>query len=372
MLLVRWFFAIVAVVIVGAVFFGGYGGLQKLTGLLPSSGASIKNETASNLQGLLFLSLGTTSTTSPESTGLVPVVISVADGSARYVAADQLKSGPAITLQYSMSSDSSSAVFLATPIVVATGTTKTLATQQTPSIYSANTKGLSDYPSLLTALQNGQSISKPSDTDYFREFPVISPVKAILYSSIPKSVFTKSGTALDTLSTDSWNIYMIGTDGMKKMVTTGLHPKWIDTTHFAFLKNDGIYLYDLGVNSEKKVWNISHLTNIVTGFDVSDDGQFAAITDPANNSVQIIRVLNWSGTVLSSLAEIPVTATNPVFSPDDGYLAMIVLYQNPSTAQGARPVPVLRYYSLATQQFLTQSEPFDSASTNSIYMTDWR
>jgi hypothetical protein len=373
MVLIRWVFAILAVMIVGSVFFGGYGGLQKLIAMVPGGSSDSAGMVPKDLQGMLLLSVGRLSTTTGKTIGIVPLEVTVRNGSVSYTKADQLKDGPAIALQYSMSSDSGSAVFLATPIASTSNGTSTAAVL-TPSIYRADTNGTKDpslYSNFIAALQGATPVSKPSDADYFPDFPVIFTNQAVLYSSLSKALFTKSGSAIQNIPADSWSIYEIAPDGTKTALTTGLRPKWIDATHFAFLKNDGVYLYDLTNASEKKVWEISHMATAVMGFDVSDDSQFAILTDPSDGSAEIIRVLNWTGGVMSSLVKIPVTASNPAFAPDDTYVAMVVLRQNPADP-AAKLIPAIQYYSLASQQFLSYFLPFDPATTGAIYLTDWR
>ncbi|HET8580973.1 MAG TPA: hypothetical protein VFL98_00700 [Candidatus Paceibacterota bacterium] len=364
--LIRWILALIAIIIVGTVFFGGYSGLQRLFGV---SGAAPQASTApADLTGALVLSVGMTSASTGQSV-MAPLLIWAATGARESIQADQLGSGPAIAFQYSISRDSNSAVFLATPII---GTGADMHTaQETPSIYRADTSAVTDSSSLTAALQAAASVADPTSTDYFREFPVIAPSTAILYSSLPRSAYLQSSTTLGSLDADAWNIDMLDPSGAKTTVATGLYPKWVDATHFAFLKDDGIYVHDLASGSDTKVWNLTRPATATMGFDVSDDGQFAAVTDPADGSVQVIRALNWPGGILSTFATLPITATNPVLSPDDHYLAMVALQPGGSDPESPL-IPTLEYYSLTTQQFLPQSLVFDPTTTTAIYLTDWR
>ena len=363
--LLGWILGLIAVIIVTAIFLGGYGGLSMLTGIVTKAPA----QQGSAPTGALLLALTTRLNSTSTAIALVPATLPVANDHASYLAADQLQSGRAMTLQYALSPNSIYATFIGSPY---TKDAKTGAgsVSESMNVYRAYLEGVHDGASLLTALQSATISSRPSNADYLRQFPAVSNSGEILFSSLSAKTYSQAGSSLSAVPADSWNILIVTADGTTTAITQGLRPKWIDATHFAFLKNDGIYLYDLTAKTEQKVWASDAMITVVQGFDVSDDGTYVAFSDPASASLVIIHALNWTGDILSVVAQVPVVATNLAFSPDDMYLAAVVLRPG-SGSSASKLVPDIEYYSLASQQFLTNAVPIDPSVT-SIYISDWR
>ena len=357
--LLKGLLAIAAVAIVIAVFVGGYQGLETMLSFGSSSSAPVASP-----KGTLLLSVVTVSTTTGQTNGIVPLIVDAANSKAVYMPVDQMASGPTATLQVNVASDASSATFLGTPLSTSTDA------YRTPLVYRANLAGLSSYSDILHALQTAAIAAAPSASDYFRESPVVSPKQLILYSSISQAQFENASTSYGTLPAEDWTIYSVDANGNKQELTKGLQPKWIDNDRFAYFKNDGIYIYNIQTKKETNVWPLTFTPTLVNGLDVSDDGQFLAVTNPSTGDVSIIRALNWDSGLLSDYADIPVTATSPVFSPDDSYLAMFVLNSDQNNASSS--VASIRYYSLANQQFIDKTVSFNPATIGGLYLTDWR
>lgn len=362
--LIKWAFTFLAVVVVGVVFFGGYGGLTKLLSMLPGT----ESATASEVSGVLLLSVGTVSTTTGASTGIVPVTILAENNGVARFPVDQIGGKPALTIQHVAANDASSAVFLGAPFEMISNSTARVPDSLT--VYVADLQGLSSYDDIVKAFQAANPVAAPTSEDYFREAPVVSSDKIVLYSSLSKEVFTEAADTLGNLPAETWNIYRVSADGEKTRLTSGLRPKWIDPIRFAFLKNDGVYLYDLDTNQEQRVWDMRGTLTIANGFDVSDDGELFALTDPGNATVSIVRATHWAGNILSLVKTLEVVASNPVFSPDSQYLAMVAV--RPNIDPDGVPIPRIEYYSLQSSAFLENVMTFDPTTIDSIYLTDWR
>lgn len=362
--LLKWALTFVGVVIVGAVFIGGYGGLNTLMDLFGTT-----SNTGNNLKGTLFLSVGTISTTTGLSTGVFPILASPADGLLTYLPIDTLGGNPAMILQQSMSGNTNFMSFLGAVYQAVSSTTSSINDGLT--VYRADLSAVSSYQEMLSTLKSALPVSVPNANDYFREFPVVSSTGAVLYSSLGATLFAASAAnSLATLSADDWNIMMVDPLGKVTTITQGLRPKWIDQTHFAYLKSDGIYLYDLANKTELKVWASDSVNSIVNGFDVSDDGTLVAFSDPGGSTLTILRVLNWAGNIVSVIDTVSTQTGNLTFSPDNAYLAVIVPETNDAVSSGFEPM--IRYYSLDTKEFVSDSIPVDTTLINAIYLNDWQ
>lgn len=349
--LLKWGLMCVAIITLGAIFVGGYGGLNSLLGMFKSSPSQV----AANPAGELFLSIGGASTTAAESL-LVSFALSVRDGVVSATPFERSSNGPA--LQYSVSSDHAYGVFLAAPSGNDVDTNL--------SVYRADLKAAPGNP--VSAFARATLVATTSSADAHREFPAISSDGVILYSSLSKKTF-EATTDIGALPADAWNIMKVSTDGTVISVTTGLRPKWIDATHFAYLKNDGIYLYDLSAKSEQQVWTSANMISLVNGFDVSDNGGLVAFSDPAEGVLTVLKALNWTGNIISVVNTVSVVATNLTLSPDNTYLAALVL--RPGLQGDERPITEIEYLATATSEFIPQVVPFDTDEITGIYITDW-
>jgi len=270
---------------------------------------------------------------------------------------DEPLTDPSPSFEYNTSSDLSYGVFLGVAGGKSTNTNGF-------TIYRADLRAGSDHASLMQEFAHADALVLPSDSDSYREAPVVSTQGTVLYASLSADEYTKNIDQIGKLKAEDWNMYEVGADGSAQLTTHGVRPKWIDASHFAYLRNDGIYLYDLTTHTEEKVWSSSSTLSIANGFDVSDDSSLVALSDPAAGTLTVIRALNWTGNILSTLTTVsPIIATNLTFSPDDQYLAALVTRDDGSIA--------LEYYSFADAMFISPNPPLDP-SIKAFYITDWK
>lgn len=354
--LLKWGLMCAAIIILGAIFVGGYGGLNTLMNVFGQT--SVAEDTFPS--GSILFSAGIVSTTTGSTVGIAPLTLTLINGTPDIQYLDRPFKGP--TLQYSVSKDSSYGTFL--------GSAVTSNVDTALNVYRADFRGASSYDDIMQSLKEAVSLTAFSDADAHREFPVISPDGIVLYSSLSAKAFATASSSLGSLPANNWNIILVDEKGAVHAVTQGLRPKWVDTTHFAYLKNDGVYLYDLESGASTQVWASDNLVTIANGFDVSDDAGYMAFSDPAIGTLTLFRALNWTGNIVSVISVIPVVETNLVFSPDSKYLAGLVL--RPSVITGDPSVVEIEYYSLATPGFISTVVPFDRSLFTGISVTDWK
>lgn len=362
--IIRTVLAFGAVVITLLVLFGGYGAIDTLFGYFGKPAIAQLPPS-----GHLLVSFGTVSTTTGVSNGIHTVTVDASNGTGVYLPTDQLATGPALTLQYSVSSDNNYAVFLATPYKITAE--EKYSAGNSLAVYRADISSVTDYESNLRALQSAQPVSMPSNADYFRQSPVVAPSKAVLYASVSNKTFELANGKIETISANNWNIMMVDPDGTVHAVTQGLAPKWVDATHFAYLRDDGLYLYDLTTKTEQQIKPWNSPVTVVNGFDVSDDGQRVAFSDPASGTFLILHALDWKSGVVPVTDDLSgIAVNNLAFSPYNDYLAALTI-----TATGGSSgitTSAIQYFSLTQHTFINATVPFDHSVVKSIYISDWR
>lgn len=345
-----------------------YGGFGVITSIFSPSSEPEANITMTfpNLPGGIILSavVGT----DENGIDFVPVMVFPDTNDSVYVPVDQLASGPIFSLQHTLSADSTKLTFLGWPLV------ENLS-HKTPAIYRADIGGEGvTYDEAIQNIQNtAVLVLEPDAEDYFRHGPVVSSASDILYSSLSEAEFDPEPAVYGTISAEEWTIYRIDVDNQRHTLTNGLAPKWIDGERFVFLKNDGIYLYDLGTDEERLVWSLSFTPSLLNAFDVSDDGHLLAISNPEAEVVTIIENQEWDENIPAViLAEVSIKATGVTFSFDNSYLAMLQLVSldEAGTEGFARMV----YYAIKEQGFHNNFVNLndDAKVLQGLYLTDWK
>ena len=231
-------------------------------------------------------------------------------------------------------------------------------------VYLTDVSGAVSYDDFVGDLQQAELIT--DSTGVVRQFPSVSNVGDVLYMAHSP---TKNNQELLSSEADTWDIYVISRGGEEQMLVKGMHPKWIDDGHFVFLKNDGLYLYDLASGSEKKVWDSRGTATMRMSLDVSDDAQYIAWAAQESGSVFILRALNWDTGTLTLKGIISAPGAYAVFSPDSRYVA--VQWSSPNETFDTWAVAI-DTFDLKTLAKIPSPISLIGSEPNVTYLTDWR
>ncbi len=291
----------------------------------------------------------------------VPALLNTLSGEIVSLPVNKINGSDAVSLQYNVSGNEAYIAYLAT-------TKDTVEDANTYDIYLASVETAKDANGLIKLLKTAKLVSVHSDEDYMRSAPVVSNSGAILYASLSKENLAKASNEPNNVPAESWNIYLVN-DTDKTLITNGLYPKWISQSSFAFLRNDGVYVYDLLTKREQLVWKSLSPISIVNGFDVADDGSYFALSSPKERLVTIIRVQDWKKGIFTALPTLPIVATNPVFDKNNNTLAFVTSWLNSDIGDVQSGI---RYYSLKEQKYLSSVMKIDKTNIKGIYLTDWK
>lgn len=318
------------------------------------------------LSGGIFLSLLLDQTELSGTVNYAPIIVAPGNdpnNQALYIPIEQSDT-PIFSLQLALSADAQKMTFLGWPLVESLS-------HQTPAIYRTDIGGTEgNYDVFIQKIRDTANlVSEPDTEDYFRQGPAISDSGNILYASLGEAEFDPEPAMYGSVLADEWTIYMLDSTNEPRTLTSGLAPKWIAEDRFVFLKNDGIYVYDLGANNESLIWRLDFMPKLVNAFDVSDDGSLIAI---ANHETETITILDWdkSGSATIS-SEIPaITVSGLTFSPNNSYLAMLQLVSFDES--GEEGYARLIYYAMAEQKFHDKYVDLNELKPLGLYMTDWK
>lgn len=350
-----------------------YGGWGMVASIFSSPAPEMEtNDIAAlpDLEGGLFLSAMVDR--NENGIGFVPVVVLPSTHDFVYVPVDQLSSGPIFSLQHTLSTDLTKMTFLGWPL-------SEDYQHQTPSIYRADSSRnmtTTNYSEIIQEIvkniqTTASSVLEPDEEDYFRQGPVVSNDGSILYSSLDEAEFDPEPSVYGSVEAEEWTIYKIDPNNTREVLTNGLAPKWIDETRFAFLKNDGIYLYNINTNEEKLIWSLNFVPTLIHAFDVSDDGQLLAIANPEAEIVTILESKDWEKEFpLEVLSEVSTKASGLTFAADNSYLAMLLLMGSNGT--GTEGFARLSYYALDARKFHDKYIDLEDPQLQGLYMPDWK
>lgn len=168
---------------------------------------------------------------------------------------------------------------------------------------------------------------------------------------------------------NAWNIHIVGLDGVGTLVSQGVQPKWSpDGSQLLFLKNDGLYIYNLRDGSITKGIDLGSIKRN-TKYDISKDGSILAMTWTQTRDLILYEISSWEPFKAAIIRRIAYSdnttgAAWPVFSPDDRYLA--VQFNNSRTG-----IPRVDVYEL--ENFM-RKELIDLSNYkwDFSFVTDWR
>lgn len=278
------------------------------------------------------------------------------------------------TFQYSMSFDSKRVVFLGLPLT--SELTSSLSAEddgESWSIFRSNIGNTKEYAEIENILNSATSteVFEPSSEDYFRQLPAISNDGSIVYSALKKEQYDASKERIGTISADEWTVYLIGKHGSKTKLVQGLKPKWINSGIFAYLKNDGVHVYNTKTYTDALLVQTDEVMTSVNGIDVSSKEKYLALTTPENGKVTIIPLSEWLNEKKTLATIVSVNASNPIFSPDNKFLAMVVLEEDKNSSESDSTAN-LKFFSLESLQFLPDPLEFGDEVVQGIYLTDWQ
>lgn len=241
---------------------------------------------------------------------------------------------------------------------------------QSLSVYRSSVEEkMESYDDLKAALEFKNALSfAPDDQDYLRMTPVVSAQGDVLYASLDKQTINSLGTDFGAVPAQSWSIYDIDVDGVKKQLTSGISPKWIGDNAFAFLRNDGVYTFDMNTGVTTLVWKHEGAPlTLANGFTVSNDGWNFALAEPTLAQVTVVHVKDWDAKIFMPLVLSNVVASNPLFSLNNSLLALVVSSKTDAEVKQSS----VAYYDIFQKKFLLKTVPIDEASIDGIYLTGW-
>lgn len=232
------------------------------------------------------------------------------------------------------------------------------------SLYRVRLDGPVDHEQLLAAFASATPVSLPDSEDYFRNFPAVNDEGTVLYNSLSAAALNAHAESIPQLPAEAWNIVMLGLDGKKRILVQGVHPKWITATAFAFLKNDGMYVYDIDSGVAHKILSSKVPLTMVDGLDVSDDGRKFVYTEPQSGELTYMRALNQNLSVFTPATVIQLYATNPIFSSDGTYVAFVAPASSRTPAQ-------VRFLDSEAQSLSLNFLTIDASTIQGVYLSDW-
>ncbi|MCR4325684.1 MAG: hypothetical protein NUV59_02660 [Patescibacteria group bacterium] len=203
---------------------------------------------------------------------------------------------------------------------------------------------------------------------YAKHVPSISNTGAILFSSLSEA---SADNSVITRVND-WTIHLIDESNALTDVVNGTYPKWVDENRFVFLKNDGIYYYDLAASEEAPLLRLeSGAITSNTKLSVSPTGRYIAWTDFDNEMLYIFEVIDWNAddVLVWEPYTISVAGFWSVFSPDEEFIAVQAV---DADAIATAPNPRLEFYRLDTRERYPLEVSLDAFEQEYMFVTDWR
>jgi hypothetical protein len=297
---------------------------------------------------------------------LSPFVYSFDTGLMSYWPAEELSgtaSGSNLAYHHSFSVHGHWGVF--TAVTGLTDTNSPLELGSMPhQIYLADLFNVSTAEEALVRLGEAESVTVGESV---KIFPVVSYDGDILYMS--HSTASSDAVYLESMAED-WEIHLITSSGETRVVTSGAQPKWLDDNYFIYLKNDGVYLYNLSDSSETPLATTDLAVDVQSRLDITADGKLVAWTEPQLPAVHVFDVEESEGEVILSLKEtLAESSGSVVFSPDGKWLALQTPGLNVNDSTDV--LNVITVYNLTTMTPLPSPFIFDGADLDTTAITDW-
>lgn len=334
---------------------------------IPSSSPILTTSTtveAPPLKGAIYVTI-TSYATNTESV-IASGVLNVSDSTLHELPVAKVNGTKTATLQYNMSNNFEYTAFLGSPVSTSSSGA---VLDKSFEVYLADIQNASNFESYIASLEDATQITKYAADDFYKIAPAVSNNKVVAYASLNEETYDAQEDMLSSLPAEEWNIFVISQSELKSKLTEGISPKWVDDERFVFLKNDGVYLYDLTRNTAELVFSTQNQNTITTGFDMANNGHTFVLSYPERGEMKLVNMTNWSSMLFAPITTIPVVATNPVFSPDSNFIAMLTFEPRDNTHN--EKITSVSYYSPITQTFLEEKVTFESGA-DGIFLTDWK
>ena len=180
------------------------------------------------------------------------------------------------------------------------------------------------------------------------------------------------------------SIYIISLDGSKEKITNGSFPLFTpDGNGLLFMKNDGLYIFDLSNKTEAFALEIrigEELKELLgeleprlapwlaVRFNVFAEDNLLIATNTVTSKINIFKINSWFPFSYERLFDVNFYAPNwPVFSQNGGYFAIQEFVSQP---EGETGLPHLGVYNSETleKEVLFSLENYE---LNNIWVTDW-
>ena len=170
-------------------------------------------------------------------------------------------------------------------------------------------------------------------------------------------------------SVNNWHIYLSDPNGEDTLLVSGMYPHWISASEFLFLRQDGVHVYDFETGTHTLALAGPEGVTLTPDIklSVSDDARFAALVDPADSAVYVLRLARTQdGTVAVSYSDvtIPVAAGWAVFSPDSRTLAVQEVSLDGSG--------FIAFYDVQTGTRHAYTITLADFMQQELFVTDWR
>lgn len=184
------------------------------------------------------------------------------------------------------------------------------------------------------------------------------------------------GDLADFEDYDNWSIFIVDTEsnsGAERVVTGGGSPKWSpDGSSILFLRNDGLYTYDLATAESVNAVPALAPASRVTRIDVHHESNLL-VTNSTTTALEVFDVTSWSPLRLEARTEIAVDAGAevfwPTFSPDG--LAIAVIGQE-TVITSQYPRVSLVAYDVSTGQPNILYRLDQSFNPEGAILSDWQ
>lgn len=322
-----------------------------------------------NLPGTLVFAGAVPATPNSEERYVVPFTYTFRGEWFEYPPVDQLAgatTGNTIAYQHSYSPNGNYITFSGI-VDFDTATTTPAITSLPYEIYQTEVPQTDDIDAVVRVLQEAEPIT--SDAETTKQYPRVSDAGGVVYMArepgTPEELYVESPA-------ETWAIYYAQSGTSSEMLTNGAYPVWVDESRFIFLKNDGIYLYDLSDGVEKNVWSSGGSMVTALGFlDVSPDGTHVAWADASGATLHMFDVVEANDNIfLEEQVAIVDLVRTAVFSHDGKYLAVQATGIN--SESGEPELTTVQFYDATTLTQVTDPLVFDTLDPGLTFLTDWQ